>query len=157
MRPILSQDARDLLAELQEAEARFLVVGAHALAVHGVSRATLDFDVFVEPSSENAPRVLAALRAFGAPIAAHGVTLGDFERAGTVYQLGLPPNRIDLITAIDGVSFDSAWRGRVEAEVDGLQVPFLGRQELIRNKSSTGRAKDKADVEALEAAALPHE
>jgi hypothetical protein len=100
--PVLTRDARDLLVELCEAEARFLVVGGHALAVHGVPRATLDFDVFVAPDPENADRVFRALLAFGAPVGNHGVSASDFARPGTVYQMGLPPSRIDILTEADG-------------------------------------------------------
>lgn len=153
MKQVLTQDGRDLLVELAAAGVRFVVVGAHALAVHGVSRATVDLDVLVEPEPENADRVILALRQFGAPLAAHRISRSDFERPDTIYQLGLPPNRIDVITSIDGVSFEQAWAGHVESNVDGLSVPFLGRTELLTNKRTTGRTKDLADVEALEAVA----
>lgn len=150
MKQVLSQDAIDLLVELNEAGAEYLVVGGHALAVHGVSRATVDLDVLVRPISANAARVLVALRAFGAPVAAHGLSAHDLAREGTVYQMGLPPNRIDVITSIDGVDFETAWRGRVQTIVDGVVVPFLGREELIANKLAAARPKDLADVAALE-------
>lgn len=149
MKQVLSQDGRDLLLEFQEAGVRFLVVGGHALAVHGLSRATVDLDIFVEPTAENAEKVVHALRVFGA-LRAHGVTQADFEHEGTVYQMGLPPHRIDLITAIDGVALDQAWAGRVNAAVDGTPIPFLGLEELLANKCAAGRPKDLADVDALE-------
>ncbi len=145
----LNQDFLDILAALTGAGAEFLVVGAHAMAVHGVPRATGDLDVWIRPSAENAERVLAALRAFGAPLEEHGVGAGDLQAVDTVYQIGLPPRRIDLMTSVSGVAFEAAWAGRVEVEVDGLPVPFIGRAELIRNKLAAGRDKDLVDVRLL--------
>lgn len=145
----LPEDFRDLLSALLAAGVDFVVVGAHALAVHGYVRATLDLDVFVRPSPDNASRVMTALADFGAPLAAHGVTAADFTRPGTVYQIGLPPCRIDLLTAIDGVKFDDAWQTRVERDVGRLEIPFLGREALLRNKRAAGRPKDLHDVDEL--------
>jgi hypothetical protein len=139
-----------MLAALQDAAALFLVVGAHALAVHGVPRATGDLDIFVPPDLENSKRVLKALVEFGAPIQTADLTAEDLAKPGTIYQIGLPPRRIDLITDIDGLSFEEAWESRVIREVAGLQIPFLGRDALLRNKRASGRTKDLADVELLE-------
>ena len=145
----LNQDFRDLLAALLAAQARFLVVGAHALGVHGVPRATGDLDVWVAADVSNAARVWSALGVFGAPLNALAISQGDFARPDVVVQLGLPPHRIDLLTSISGVTFDDAWPGRVLHEIAGLQVPFIGRADLIRNKRASGRTKDRADLEAL--------
>ena len=146
----MTDDWADILVALVEAGARFLVVGAHALAVQGVTRATQDLDVWVDPTAENAGRVWQALIRFGAPLDDLGVDLDDFVRPGTVVQIGLPPNRIDLLTGITGVDdFESAWNARTESDVDGHPIPFIGRETLIANKRSTGRLKDLADVEAL--------
>jgi len=145
----VNEDFRDLLAALLTAEARFLVVGAHALAVHGVPRATGDLDVWIAADPVNAERVWSALRSFGAPVAAMGVSREDLTRPDMVVQIGLPPRRIDILTAISGVAFDEAWSGHVTHEVGGLPVPFLGRAELVRNKRASGRTKDQADLEAL--------
>ncbi len=145
----LNEDFRDLLRELLAASVDFAVVGAHALAAHGVSRATGDLDVLVRADAENARRVLQALAAFGAPLAAHEVHAEDFAHPGNVYQMGQPPARIDLLTAIDGVTWDEVAAGRCTREVDGLRVPFLGRAELIKNKAATGRAKDALDLVLL--------
>lgn len=147
--PALNDDFREMLEALIDADVEFVIVGAHALAVHGVPRATGDIDVLVRPSPENAGRVIAALLAFGAPVAAHGVTRADFERPGNVYQIGLPPRRIDLLTEITGVSFDEAWADRVLVERDGLSLPFLSRAALLRNKDATGRDKDALDAKLL--------
>ena len=145
----MNEDFRDLVSALLDAGARFLVVGAHALAVHGVPRATGDLDVWVSTEAANAERVWAALARFGAPAAAMGVSRQDLMRPDQVVQIGLPPRRIDILTSISGVSFDEAWKGRVTHDVGGLTVPFLGRDALVRNKRATGRTKDRADLEAL--------
>ena len=147
--PGLNDDFLDLLRALVEAEVDFVVVGAHAMAVHGVPRATGDLDVVVRPSSENASRLLTALRAFGAPLDSHGIGERDFTTPGAVYQLGVPPRRIDLLTSLTGVTFDEAWAGRVELDVAGMRVPFLGRDALLRNKRATAREKDLADLHLL--------
>ena len=147
----MNEDFRDVLALLLGAEARFLVVGAHALAVHGVPRATGDLDVWVDRESANVERVFAALTRFGAPLLALGISRGDFEAPDRVIQIGLPPRRIDILTGITGVEFGAAWAQRVVSRVAGLDVPFLGRADLIANKKATGRLRDLADVEALEA------
>jgi hypothetical protein len=145
----VNEDFRDLLAALLGAEACFLVVGAHAMAVHGVPRATGDLDVWVAGDPANADRVWSALLAFGAPVAAMGVSRDDLTQPDRVVQIGLPPRRIDILTSISGVAFAEAWSGRVTHDVSGLAVPFLGRVALVRNKRATGRTKDQADLEAL--------
>jgi hypothetical protein len=145
----VNEDFRDLLAALLAADARFLVVGAHALAVHGVPRATGDLDVWIANDPTNAARVWAALLRFGAPVSSLGVSEADLQLPDQVTQIGLPPRRIDILTSITGVTFEDAWGGRVSHDVGGMAVPFLGRAELVRNKRATGRAKDRADLEAL--------
>jgi hypothetical protein len=145
----VNEDFLDFLRALIAAEARFLVVGAYAMAVHGVPRATGDLDVWVSTEAANADRVWAALVRFGAPVAATGVTREDLARPEQVVQIGLPPRRIDVLTSISGVTFDEAWAGRVTHSVASLAVPFLGRDELVRNKRATGRTRDRADLEAL--------
>ncbi|MDH3208372.1 MAG: hypothetical protein OEO79_17355 [Gemmatimonadota bacterium] len=146
----MTGDWADVLVALLDAGARFLVVGAHALAVQGVPRATQDLDIWVDPAPENADRVWEALTRFGAPLEDMRISRDDFVRPDTVVQIGLPPNRIDLLTTITGVStFDVAWAERVDSELDGHLIPFLGRETLIANKRATGRLKDLADIEAL--------
>jgi predicted nucleotidyltransferase len=146
----LNADFLDVLRTLNDAGAEFLLVGAHAMAVHGFPRATGDLDLLVRPTEENAERVLAGLRAFGAPVDAHGVTASDLATPGTVYQIGVPPRRIDILTRISGVSFDEASRDRLVVEMDGLAIPVVGRAALIRNKRAAGRDKDVADLKLLE-------
>jgi hypothetical protein len=144
----LQRDFVEMLSALSEEAAEYLVVGAQALAVHGHPRATGDLDILVRPSQENAARVLAALRRFGAPLL--DLTSDDLVEPETVFQLGMPPTRIDLMTSIDGVTFEEAWKSRLERDVDGLRVAFLGRDALLRNKRATGRPQDLADVARLE-------
>ncbi|MEZ4437338.1 MAG: hypothetical protein R3F65_33510 [bacterium] len=145
----LNQDFLDIIAELGDAHATYVIVGGHALAVHGVPRATGDIDIFIRPEPGNAERVLDALRAFGAPVDAHRLTAHDLTRPGTVYQIGLPPRRIDVLTAIDGCDFDDVWRGRREVDVAGQRLPFIGRRELLINKRASGRPKDLLDLALL--------
>lgn len=149
--PVFHEDFRDLLQSLLEAEVRFVVVGAHALAVHGVPRATGDLDLFVASTSENARRLVGALADFGAPLDSHGITAADFQRSEVVYQLGLPPRRIDILTSIDGVEFEDAESTGHAVEIDGLSFLVLGRKQLLANKVASGRAKDLADAELLRA------
>ncbi|MEE9381903.1 MAG: hypothetical protein V3V08_00620 [Nannocystaceae bacterium] len=148
--PDFNDDFADLLGALNQASVEFIVVGAHALAVHGVVRATGDLDVFVHSTEENAQRIAAALRSFGASLAEHGVSEVDFTRDGTVYQLGLPPRRIDILTSISGVDFASADTSAVDVEVNGVPFRVLGRRSLLDNKRASGRPKDLEDVRRLE-------
>ena len=146
----LNADFRDLLICWGREGVEFLVVGAYALAFHGIPRATGDIDVFVRATPANAERVWRALDAFGAPLAAADVEATDFAVPGLVYQIGLPPRRVDVMTEISGVSFEEAWESRVTADLEGLPVAFIGREALIANKRASGRLRDLADVERLE-------
>jgi hypothetical protein len=144
----VNADFRDILGLLLKHNVDFLVVGAHALAAHGLIRATGDLDIWVRRSPQNAEHVLRALAEFGAPMS--DVSPEDFVSAGRVVQFGVVPHRIDLLTSIDAVEFDEAWSERVELQVENIRVPVLGRAALIRNKRATGRAKDRLDAEALD-------
>lgn len=131
----MTGDWFEFLEALSRTGARFLVVGAHALAVHGVPRGTQDLDVWIDPDAENAGRVWAALERFGAPAEALGLSMDDLTRPDTVIQFGLPPNRIDLLTALTGIAeFDKAWRDREEHLIRDLTIPFIGRRALVANK-----------------------
>ena len=136
-----------LLRELFAAEARFLVVGAYALARHARPRATGDLDLWVKPTPENAGRVHRALQAFGAPLA--DLSEADLCTPNLVYQIGVPPRRIDILTSLTGLEFDEAWASRVPGHIGEVECPFIGREQLIRNKLALGRARDLADLEAL--------
>lgn len=143
------EDFRDLLATFTDTGVRFLVVGAHALAAHGVPRVTGDLDLWIEPTETNAGRVWTALARFGAPLDSHSIRVSDFVQVDRVVQLGLPPYRIDLMTSISGVQFADAWAGRMSGTLFEVPVAFLGRAELLRNKQATGRPKDLEDVRSL--------
>lgn len=146
----MNQDFLDLLRALLETEARFMVVGAHAMAVHGVPRATGDLDVWVSLDPENAGRVWQSLLKFGAPLAGPALSRSDLETPETVVQIGLPPRRIDLMTTLTGLDFETAWPNRTVHHVGRLEIPFLGREDLVANKRATGRPKDLADLDVLE-------
>lgn len=140
----------EALVALLNAKARFLVVGAHAMAVHGVPRGTQDLDVWIDSGPENVERVWKGLASFGAPLEELEIEPSDLREPDTVVQLGLAPRRIDVLTSLSGIaSFDDAWTDRIVQEVRGREVPFIGRGTLVRNKRATGRTKDVADLEAL--------
>jgi hypothetical protein len=145
----MNPDFLEFLAALVEANARFIVVGAHAVAVHGVPRATGDIDVWIDRAPENTVRVLQALTNFGASTAALALKPADLEVPETVVQIGLAPRRIDILTDVTGLRFDQAWNQRAVHEVGALAIPFLGRDDLVRNKRASGRYKDLGDLEAL--------
>ena len=144
----MNPDFAALLRELSAAEARFMVVGGYAVSFHSRPRATGDIDVWVEPTAANAARVFRALRAFGAPL--QDLVEADLAQPEVVYQIGVPPRRIDLLTSLTGLNFDEAWAERTPGLLGGLEVHFLGREALIRNKRALGRARDLADLESLE-------
>jgi hypothetical protein len=146
----INPDFRDLFAALNASGARYLLVGGYALAVHAVPRFTKDLDVWIDPSPENASRVMAALVQFGAPT--QSLDEADLATPGIVFQMGIPPNRIDIVTSIDGVAFDDAWAARVSTTYGDQTVAAIGRAHLIANKRATGRAQDALDADLLEGA-----
>lgn len=127
---------------------RFLVVGAHAVAAHGRPRATLDLDLWVEPTRANATQVCAALTDFG--FTELGKAVDEFATPQRMVALGRQPLRIHIMTSIDGVSFDVAWEGSVTARLGGYDLRFLGKEQLIQNKRAAGRPKDLLDIALLE-------
>ena len=143
----MNPDFVDLLRAFIDADVRFLVVGAYALAHHGRPRATGDLDVWIDATPDNAARVMQALAAFGAPLS--DVTKDDFSRPGVVFQIGVAPGRVDVLTQLTGVTFDEAWPQRVSGDFGSLSVDFIGREMFLRNKRATGRAKDLGDIEGL--------
>jgi len=145
---MLNPDFRDILSAFLEEGVEFLLVGAYALAVHGIPRATGDIDLWVRPSDKNAEKVLRALAAFGAPMSE--IRSDDLRLPDTVLQIGVAPRRIDILTTLDAVEFEDAWPNRTEVEVEGISIPVIGRRDLIRNKKAVGRAQDLADVARME-------
>jgi hypothetical protein len=143
----MNRDFVEMLSALCAEGAEFLVVGAHALAAHGAPRATGDLDIWIRSTPENAARVLSALRTFGAPL--FDLTERDLTTPDVVFQIGLPPSRIDLLTSLTGLTFQDAWTNRVEIAVGNLRVPIIGRNDFVTNKRATGRDRDLADLTLL--------
>ncbi len=145
---MLNPDFRDMLSALSAEGAEFLLVGAYAMAVHGYPRATGDMDLWIRPSDENAERVWRALKQFKAPM--RNLSVEDLKSPDIVFQIGVAPRRIDVLTSIDGVEFDAAWAGRKMVDLEGQPVAVLGRADLLRNKRACPRPKDQADALWLE-------
>ncbi len=145
---MLNEDYKDMLHALSDEKVKFLLVGAYALAAHGYPRATMDIDIWVLPSPRNAAAVLRALRLFGAPH--HNLTEKDLEKEGTVFQIGVAPRRIDIITSASGLQFEETYERSVSVNIEGIEVHIPSIDDLIRNKRAIGRTKDLADAEALE-------
>ncbi len=145
-----SPDFLDLLTALNDADARFMLVGGHAVGLFGHPRATKDFDLWIEATPENARRVFRALSDFGAPLAA--ITEHDFARPGVGFRMGTPPFRIELLTEISGVAFADAWPRRETVDLDGVRCFVIAREDLIANKRAAGRPQDLADADFLERA-----
>lgn len=141
---MLNQDFKDILSCLKNESVEFIVVGAYALAAYGYPRATGDIDIWVNNDARNARRLLNALSAFGAPVSEFSVK--DFTSSDIVFQIGIEPNRIDILTSIDGVEFAEAWKNRVLHVVDGIEIDLLSKSDLLRNKLATGRDKDQSDI-----------
>lgn len=144
----LQKDLKEFIALLNSHGVEYLIVGGHAVAFHGYPRLTVDLDFFVRPSSDNAKKLLGALDDFG--FGGIGLDASDLTAPGKIIQLGREPNRIDLLTGISGVAFDEAWADRIAGALDGLPVPFIGRESLLKNKRASARPKDLADVAQLE-------
>ena len=136
-----------MLQILSDNKVRFLVVGAYAMGVYGYPRATGDFDIWVEVSSENSEKIYRSLSQFGAPLS--DITKTTFCEEGIIFQIGVAPRRIDIITKIDGVDFKKAYSDKQEVEIEDITIPFLSKEDLIKNKESTGREKDKLDAKYL--------
>lgn len=145
----MNEDFLELLSSLLAAKARFLVIGAYAVGVHGRPRATKDLDIWIEATPENAIRVLDALQRFGAPLG--DLTARDLDHVGTGFKMGNPPRRIDILTQIEGISFEEAWPNHIDAAFgDTVRCPVIGLNDIITNKRAAGRPQDLADVHALE-------
>lgn len=144
----MNRDFDEMLSALCAAGVDFLIVGAYALAAHGFPRATGDLDIWIRRTSENATRALSALRVFGAPL--QDLTHDDLTQPNVVFQIGVVPCRIDILTAVSGIDFDTAWPRRMMVDVEGLPVACIGRDDLIANKRAAGRPRDLADVALLE-------
>jgi hypothetical protein len=145
---MLNEDYKEMLQLLSGNNVKFLVVGAYAMGAYGYPRATGDLDIWIEASVENAKRVYKSLAEFGAPLAE--VSEQTFCEPGIIFQIGVAPRRIDIITKIDGVDFEQAYPRRHQIQIDDLNVPFISKENLITNKLSTGREKDRLDADYLQ-------
>ena len=143
----LNRDLRGFVGLLNSNGVEYLIAGAFAVAFHGFPRYTADLDLLVRPSAENADRVLHTFAEFG--LGSLGIRAEDLQTPGMVIQLGMQPNRIDVLTTISAVSFEEVWATACEADLDGIPTRFIGRAALLRNKEHTGRAKDLGDAEEL--------
>ena len=143
----MEQDVREFIELLNARDVRYLVVGAYALAYHGRPRYTGDIDFFVQSSEHNSQLVAQIVEEFG--FASLGIVAADLTSSDQVIQLGVEPNRIDLMTSISAVSFEEAWETREYGELDGLRLPFISRELLKRNKAAVGRKQDLADIDYL--------
>ena len=149
-----SDDVQDLLTALSAAGVRYIVVGAYALAHHGLVRATGDIDILVEPSPRNARRIEKAVLEFAsASLEYFGLTAEELARPGVGFYMGVEPDRIDIHSKIAGLRFERAWKGRVKGEFEGVPTPVLGIAELIAAKRASARIRDPGSSKALQDAA----
>ena len=145
---MLNEDYKEMLQLLKADDVRFLVVGAYALGAYGYPRATGDLDLWVLAAADNSEKIYKVLKKFGAPL--HQIDEKTFSKQDVIFQIGIAPRRIDIITQIDGVEFNSAYKNRRELDIDGILVPFISKSDLIKNKISTGREKDRLDAQQLQ-------
>lgn len=146
----MNQHFVEMLRDLSEAGADFLIIGAHAVSAHGHPRATKDIEIWIRPTQENALRVLHALKTFGTPL--EQITAEDLSTPGVIFQIGVEPIRIDILTTVEPLDFEEAWSNRAIIEIaGGERFPFLGRTDLIRAKRAAGRYIDLEDLQKLEA------
>ena len=144
---MLNEDYKEMLQNLLDQKVEFLVVGAYALAAHGFPRATGDIDIWIKPDQKNSKKVYKALARFGAPI--NEIREDEFSQPGLIFQIGVVPRRIDIITKIDAVEFDEADSDKIFVDIDDLKIPVLSIDKLIKNKMATGREKDLLDAKLL--------
>ena len=146
---MLNEDYKDMLRDLVDEKVSFLVIGAYAMAAHGYLRATVDIDIWVKASPDNAQSVLRAVKRFGAPLG--DLNPADLQKDDTVFQIGVAPRRIDILTGVTGLRFEESFRRSIEVDIDGIPVRIPSLDDLIRNKKASSRTRDLADVEALQA------
>ena len=151
---MLNEDYKEMLQILLEEKVKFIVVGAYALSAHGYPRATGDIDIWIEPTSDNSQKLISSLTRFGAPL--FDVSAKDFTKEGIIFQIGVAPRRIDILTAIDGVEFQSAHARKLEILLEGISIPVLSLEDLIKNKQSTGREQDSIDAKILKKKLIPN-
>jgi len=144
---MLNEDYKEMLQLLSEEQVDFMIVGAYALGTHGYPRATGDIDIWVKPNDINSRKLYKALARFGALL--DQIKIDDFSTEGIIFQIGVIPRRIDIITKIDGVTYEEADEDKIIVEIEGLKIPVISLDKLIKNKMSTGREKDELDIKTL--------
>ena len=143
----IQQDFEELLKLLEDNSTRYMIIGGYAVAYHGFPRLTKDIDFFYDYTEENAKKIICSLIAFG--FSEVDLHIETFTTEGNIITFGVEPVRVDFINRISGMNFDEAWNNKVRGKYGEVEVNFIGRIELIKNKSSTNRLKDKLDVEEL--------
>ena len=144
---MFSQDFKEFVELLINHKAEYLIVGGYAVGIHGHPRYTGDLDIWLNPTQENGEKVIRCVNEFG--FASVGLKVSDFTKEGNVIQLGYPPLRIDLLTEIDGVTFNDCYLNRKEVEIEGIIVNFIGYWDLLKNKKESGRPRDLDDIDNL--------
>jgi hypothetical protein len=144
---MLNEDYKEMLQLLLEEQVDFMIVGAYALGTHGYPRATGDIDIWVKPNNINSKKLYKALARFGAPLAQ--IQMDEFSMEGVIFQIGVIPRRIDIITKIDGVTYEEADEDKIIVEIEGLKIPVISLEKLIKNKIATGRERDELDIKIL--------
>ena len=144
---MLSRDFKEFVELLIKNKAEYLIVGGYAVGIHGYPRYTGDLDIWLNPTPENAKSIVKTVNEFG--FSSFNLTESDFTKPGNVVQLGYPPLRIDLLTEVDGVTFEECFINRKEVEIDNLIVNFIGYEDLVKNKKESGRLRDIDDIENL--------
>lgn len=144
---MLNEDYKEMLQILLDNEIKFLVVGAYAMGVYGYPRATGDIDIWVWTSAENSDKIFKSLKQFGAPL--HQINDKTFAEQGVIFQIGVAPRRIDIITRVDGLDFSKAYENRREITIENMRIPVISKEDLIKNKESTSREKDALDAKQL--------
>jgi hypothetical protein len=145
----MNRDFVEMLSALSAEGVEFLLVGAYAMAAHGWPRATGDIDIWVKPTLENSARVIRALQRYGAPLV--DLTTDDLTRTDTVFQIGVAPGRVDILSGVSGLTFEEAWSSRITATMGDMMIPVIGFEALVKNKLAAGRPKDLADIAWLKA------
>lgn len=144
---LLPSDYKDLLKLLNKHKARYLIVGAYAVIYYTEPRYSKDIDIWIEPKKENAKKVFAALKEFGAPL--RGMSEEDFAKKTQIYQMGVAPVRVDIIMGVGDLEFAAAWKYKVKASLENIKVNIIGREQLIQIKKKVSRPSDLLDIEVL--------
>lgn len=144
----ISEDYKDLFRILNKYKVKYMIVGAYATIYYAEPRYTKDIDVWIKNDIENAKKVYEALKEFGAPI--KDISMNDFTNKNTVYQIGVAPIRVDIMTGLPGVKFENAWINRKKTKYDNIPINIVGLKDLIKSKRKANRAQDKLDLELLQ-------